>query len=506
MNLKAKPQIAAFIAIVFSLVSAWASPTLTEKLNHHFLRYEDARAFLQKRVAAGTFPVERTEWEAKLKSDSAFGLNEKDIMALKERQKTDIQAARNKAVATSSIHLDDFRNQAEVVQKFCAEIPKGGLLHSHPTGGVKSELISELLTEKNPTVSGKPFNSLSEAEKKAYVAKYSLESPSDFGRFSQIFSDLKPVIGTLHLTSDDSPRNKLAFRVYKHILLNAKKQGATYVEMLRYYDVEQLESLEKMAKQLEAETGVKVRWQIPHLRHLGNDFFKSESARWIRYLGDKKVPTPYVVGINAVGDERDGGAAIQALQPWITPIAMAKREKRLPANFSISIHAGEFGDEANVRDVILMGADRIGHGVKLRSDLVTLEFARKNKIPVEACLVSNHMLKAVDPSKPHPFLDFLRLGLPVSLSTDDDGVLNTDMNKECERAIQTTDIQFSEVSQLYLNSITTSFADEATKTTLLRDLNSKLNDFARAWKTPEPKPRTGGPPNDKSGTNGLTDR
>ncbi|MBL7669829.1 MAG: hypothetical protein JNM39_05035 [Bdellovibrionaceae bacterium] len=77
----------------------------------------------------------------------------------------------------------------------------------------------------------------------------------------------------------------------------------------------------------------------------------------------------------------------------------------------------------------------------------------------------------------HPFLNYLRLGLPVSLSTDDEGIFETDINHECELAISQTDITYAEFKQMAFNSIQTSFASAADKKTLLDKLILKFEDF-----------------------------
>jgi adenosine deaminase len=94
------------------------------------------------------------------------------------------------------------------------------------------------------------------------------------------------------------------------------------------------------------------------------------------------------------------------------------------------------GDVRNVRDAVIMGVERVGHGVLLRGDVVTLEVARRHYLTlgIETNIVSNLLLDVVPDAGHHPCLDFLRLGFAVSLSTDDAGILRIDLSHEYARA------------------------------------------------------------------------
>ena len=145
--------------------------------------------------------------------------------------------------------------------------------------------------------------------------------------------------------------------------------------------------------------------------------------------------------------------------------------------------AGELGDVRNVRDAMIMGAERVGHGVKLAQDTLALEYAvQEKKLPIEINIYSNYRLQVNEDFSKHPFLNFLRLGLPVSLSTDDEGMFKTDIVNEYEIAIMYTDITHEELKQMAFNSIETAFSDEAVKTDLLLKLIQDFELFEEKWR------------------------
>jgi adenosine deaminase len=132
---------------------------------------------------------------------------------------------------------------------------------------------------------------------------------------------------------------------------------------------------------------------------------------------------------------------------------------------------------------MLLGAQRLGHGTQPLKDPVALEFAATRQLPVEANLVSNVRLGYARSYAEHPFLDLLRLGLRVSLSTDDEGILGTDISNEFNAAISHTNITYSEVRQLVLNSIDTCFAADGEKAALRDRAEVELREFEEAWRT-----------------------
>jgi adenosine deaminase CECR1 len=92
-------------------------------------------------------------------------------------------------------------------------------------------------------------------------------------------------------------------------------------------------------------------------------------------------------------------------------------------------------------------------------------------------LTSNLRLEAVRTLKNHPFLSYLRLGLPVSLSTDDEGIVDTDINQECREAIETSDITYIEMKKMAFNSIESSFLSLPEKSALLALLATQFREF-----------------------------
>lgn len=111
-----------------------------------------------------------------------------------------------------------------------------------------------------------------------------------------------------------------------------------------------------------------------------------------------------------------------------------------------ALHAGEltfdYAPPEHLRDhvgqaVRIAGARRIGHGVALPhetdAEALAAEMARDG-ILIEVNLSSNEVILKFTPQD-HPYAWFLERGIPVSLSTDDSGLLRIDLSHEYERAV-----------------------------------------------------------------------
>ena len=200
---------------------------------------------------------------------------------------------------------------------------------------------------------------------------------------------------------------------------------------------ENIPALERKVREWESEFRVVVRFNYSFFRLLDPETNRELAKNLL------KMKSFVISGIDLLGDETKTPALEQGQGAYAT-ISHAVKEGR--SSLEMTMHAGELelGHEKNVRDALIFGVKRIGHGVQLAQDPITLEYARSRELGVETNLVSNLRLGAVTDLKAHPFLKFLRLGLKPSLSTDDEGMFETDINREFREAISSSDITFAE--------------------------------------------------------------
>lgn len=196
-----------------------------------------------------------------------------------------------------------------------------------------------------------------------------------------------------------------------------------------------------------------------------------------------------LIGVNLVQPE-DG---IVSLRDYHKHMLIFEYLHQIYPNVPISLHAGELSPQAvtpdnlsnHIRDAVLTGhARRIGHGVDIgyeNNAEDTLKHMASNHIPVEINLISN--LKILNISgRNHPLNYYLSHKVPVVLSTDDEGVLRTDLTRQYVEAAMEHGLNYQQLKQINRNTLTYSFlpgksiwanADKAELTPDCYDLGSK---------------------------------
>lgn len=136
----------------------------------------------------------------------------------------------------------------------------------------------------------------------------------------------------------------------------------------------------------------------------------------------------------------------------------------------IALHAGELVLRESplepMRDriskSIAMGhASRIGHGISIAWETDTkntLKTMRDKGVAVEICLSSNDIILGVS-GKDHPIAMYLQAGVPISISTDDEGISRSNLTMEYVKAVQEHGLGYETLKQIAKNGLQYSFLD-----------------------------------------------
>lgn len=81
------------------------------------------------------------------------------------------------------------------------------------------------------------------------------------------------------------------------------------------------------------------------------------------------------------------------------------------------------GTIQNTYESILMGVNRIGHGLGFIKHPYLLSLLKERDIAIEICPVSNQILGFIADLRNHPAVNYIRDGVPVILGTDDPGII-----------------------------------------------------------------------------------
>jgi adenosine deaminase len=173
---------------------------------------------------------------------------------------------------------------------------------------------------------------------------------------------------------------------------------------------------------------------------------------------------PRIVGINFVQPE-DGYIAMRDYQ---LQMRMLDALHRFYPKVHITLHAGELapgmvppeGLSFHIRSAIEQGqAERIGHGVDIMYEDHPYELLKEmaaKHVMVEINLTSNDVILNIK-GNDHPFMLYRKYGVPVALSTDDEGVSRIDLTHEYVRAAETYPLSYLDLKAMARTSLEHAF-------------------------------------------------
>jgi adenosine deaminase len=132
------------------------------------------------------------------------------------------------------------------------------------------------------------------------------------------------------------------------------------------------------------------------------------------------------------------------------------------------VHAGEFGPARSVREAVeVLGAERIGHGIRAVEDPSVVGILRRERIPLEICPTSNLRTGVVRTWRLHPLRRLVRSRLRVTLNSDDPALFRTNLSAEYRAAQRRLGLGADSLFRIHLEGIRASFLPAVEKRRLL---------------------------------------
>jgi adenosine deaminase len=165
----------------------------------------------------------------------------------------------------------------------------------------------------------------------------------------------------------------------------------------------------------------RVQWIVDLVRDIGP---KAAFAD-LRALVDSRIPG--IVGITLGGSE-DRHPPAKFARVYETA-----REHGL----RLTVHAGEAAGPESVWDALkILGAERIGHGVRAIEDPSLVEYLAEHQVPLEVCPTSN-LCTGIYPSyDAHPLKRLHDAGVPMTINSDDPTFFHTTLVDEYVHAAE----------------------------------------------------------------------
>lgn len=216
------------------------------------------------------------------------------------------------------------------------------------------------------------------------------------------------------------------------------------------------ESAEKAGQ----DFNVQVRLLVSVNRHEGVEL--AEQVVWLAADRIKK----YIIGVDLAGNEAEFDAS---------QFAGIFREAR-ESGLHTTIHAGEWAGAHSVRQALEeLGAERIGHGVRVLEDETVVALARDRKTVFEVCLTSNQHTGVIDLLEDHPFLKMMAAGLNITLNTDDPSISQITLGNEYQLACETFGISQAVLKERILAAARASFLPAEQRQVLIKNISQELN-------------------------------
>jgi len=346
-------------------------------------------------------------------------------------------------------------------------------------GSVPSDdLFFDSFQKFEPTIQGHFAEGMLELKKRALVENVSyIETQLSIIPCDMNVSDLTDFNTKLRQAStqkDEKAVMKLLDELYKSLQQkDAKKYASDF----------NTNFIAKLHKDLKIDDDkFTMRYQNFVLRFMDPvDLFKNLTIAFIS-ANDSKL----VAGVNIVSPEHGENSMKDY---WLHMVMFKYCHSKFP-DVKYTLHAGELTLGLvqpedltwHINDAIhVAGANRIGHGVDIAYEANSYDLLRymaKNNIPIEINLASNEFILKVKDGR-HPFTLYKEFNVPIVISTDDAGILRTNMTEQYVLvAKRYPDVSYATIKQYVYNSINYSFIQDASvKKQLLKDLDSRFKNF-----------------------------
>jgi len=257
---------------------------------------------------------------------------------------------------------------------------------------------------------------------------------------------------------------ELTITPYTHLQLQDK--GLTVDDLL--------DGLERGRAQAQADFGVEMRWvfDIPRNTSFPSGYASQRGEKYIAQVADATLEYAVTGQDRGVVGLGLGGYEVGA-PPY--PFAHAFAEARVEGLLSVP-HAGEtMGPESVWGAVEALQAQRIGHGVRAIEDPALLQMLKERQIVLEINPTSNICLHVYRSLAEHPFPHLDRMGLLVTVNSDDPPLFNTSLTQEYQVLADTFGYEQADLARIARNGFVACGAPSTVKEQMLAEFDAWYN-------------------------------
>ena len=293
-----------------------------------------------------------------------------------------------------------------ISHKLISQLPKVEL-HCHLDGSLRISSILDIAKKEG-----------------IKLPSYNLESLRPYLKAGKKRGTLEDYIKRFDITLSVMQSPKSLKRIAYELIEDVAKENVRYIEV-RYSPIlhtqrgmtlnTAIESVQKGLKKGEKQYGVKSGIIICGIRHISPEKSLILADLAVRYKNKG------VVGFDLAGAEENFPAKEHREAFYLI------RNN----NINATIHAGEaFGPSSIHQAIHQCGANRIGHGTRLKEDKGLMQYVNDHRIALEICLTSNWQTKSIRSLKYHPAKLYYEQGIRITLNTDNRLISGTTLTNE----------------------------------------------------------------------------
>ena len=315
-------------------------------------------------------------------------------------------------------------------------------LHRHMEGCLRLETLAEVAREHGVN-----------------LPSYDIEELRPYVQFTDDVPDFNNFMSKMELLRQFYSEREAVERIAFEAIADAAQDNIEYLELRISPAGKQMPAEEVMdavtaaVKRASQDYSIEARLLITLVREFGVRVSEQVLELAIAYQ-DRGV-----VGIDLAGHEESHSA-----RPFADVCRRAKK-----AGLGVTVHAGEVGGAENVREAIeILGAKRIGHGVRSIEDHRVVRMLQEHNIALEVCPTSNLQTGVTHAFTQHPLRDLYHLAVPVTINTDDPSVSDTTLTDEYLVAVMVMGFSIRDIQQIILNAAKMAFLPPDEKRALIQ--------------------------------------
>jgi adenosine deaminase len=190
------------------------------------------------------------------------------------------------------------------------------------------------------------------------------------------------------------------------------------------------------------------------------DLGAEEAAATVRLVEDADAP---IVGLCLTG--------IEGTMPIETFLPFRAAARRLGLGFTV--HAGEMGPPSSVAASLdVLEAERIGHGVAAIRDPDLLARLVRDRVVLDVCPSSNVGIGAYSSLEEHPMGPFWRMGVNMTISSDDPPFFRTTLSDELGHLVRVAGLSRDDLAALQRRTVMASFLPASEQALLVAEIDA----------------------------------